>query len=94
MEFVCRQQSFDAATQTAVCDKLVSNCLWNFREVLRRVRPADFAVQVRDMRSKLRQTFDAEIPLLPPTRKRLRRIVRRWGWYYLTHFALRKRARK
>lgn len=50
-EFVRRQRLFEGRTeQDAICDKLVRNCLYNFREAMRRRHASDFAEAVADMR--------------------------------------------
>lgn len=91
-EFVRQLPSFqNAAEESVIYDKLVRNCLWNFKEVLRRVRPADFAQPIGEMRTKLAQMYRAGVPLPCAARSRLRRIVCCWPLYYLTHFAFRKK---
>ncbi len=91
-EFVRQRLSFqNAAESSGIYDKLVRNCLWNFKEVLRRVRPADFAQPIGEMRTKLAQMYRANVPLPRAARSRLRRIVCCWPLYYLTHFAFRNK---
>ena len=77
--------------QDAICDKLVRNCLYNFREAMRRRHDSDFAEAVADMRRKLARMYEVKAQLPPATRKRLRRVVKHYGWYYLTHFVFRKK---
>ena len=77
--------------QDAICDKLVRNCLYNFREAMRRRHAPDFAEAVADMRRKLARMYEVKAQLPPATRKRLRRVVKHYGWYYLTHFVFRKK---
>ena len=85
-EFVLRQRLCDGRPErTAVCDKLVRNCLWNFREALRCRRPAGFASAVEDMRGRLARMYEAQAPLSPATLARLRRVVKHYRWYCLTH---------
>ena len=91
-EFVRRQRLFEGRTeQDAICDKLVRNCLYNFREAMRRRHAPDFAEAVADMRWKLARMYEVKAQLPPATRKRLRRVVKHYGWYYLTHFVFRKK---
>ena len=91
-EFVRRQRLFEGRTeQDAICDKLVRNCLYNFREAMRRRHAPDFAEAVADMRRKLARMYEVKAQLPPATRKRLRRVVKHYGWYYLTHFVFRKK---
>ena len=91
-EFVRRQRLFEGRTeQDAICDKLVRNCLYNFREAMRRRHASDFAEAVADMRRKLARMYEVKAQLPPATRKRLRRVVKHYGWYYLTHFVFRKK---
>ena len=91
-EFVCGgDRIFDGAWPAAVYDRLVRSCLWNFKEAMRRERPADFSEPVRDMRGKLERIYRARLPLPRATRRRLWRVVRCWPFYYLIHFALRKK---
>ena len=70
---------------------LKSNCLYNFREAMRRRHASDFAEAVADMRRKLARMYEVKAQLPPATRKRLRRVVKHYGWYYLTHFVFRKK---
>lgn len=91
-EFVLRQQlCAGRPEQAAICDKLVRNCLWNFREALRCRRPAGFDSAVSEMRSRLARMYEAQVPLPSATLGRLRRVVEHYGWYYMTHFAFRKK---
>ena len=91
-EFVRRQRLFEGRTeQDAICDKLVRNCLYNFREAMRRRHAPDFAEAVADMRRKLARMYEVKAQLPPATRKRLRRVVKHYGWYYQTHFVFRKK---
>lgn len=91
-EFVRRQRLFEGrAEQDAIYDKLTHNCLWNFREALRRRRTSDFDAAVGDMRQKLARMYEVKAQLSPAMRKRLRRVVNHYAWYYLTHFAFRKK---
>ena len=76
-EFVRRQRLFEGRTeQDAICDKLVRNCLYNFREAMRRRHAPDFAEAVADMRRKLARMYEVKAQLPPATRKRLRRALR------------------
>lgn len=91
-EFVCRQRLFEGRPErNAVYDKLVRDCLWNFREALRRKRTSDFEPAVDDMRTKLARMYEEKAQLSPAVRKRLGRVVNHYTWYYLTHFAFRKK---
>jgi len=77
--------------QNAIYDRLVCNCLFNFREAMRRRRTPDFGAAAAAMRRGLAQMYEVRDQLSPATRKRLRRVVKHYGWYYLTHFAFRKK---
>lgn len=91
-EFVRRQRFCEGRPeQVTIYDKLVRNCLYNFREALRCRRTSDFTAAVEDMRRKLARMYEVAAQLPPTTRSRLRRVVKHYGWYYLTHFAFRKK---
>ena len=53
--------------------------------------PISFArAFVRPITAALEAEY-ATSQLPPATRKRLRRVVKHYGWYYLTHFVFRKK---